>query len=129
MIALTSARSGSLWPLWLSRLTIRVSLIFSFASRGATSTAFAICLMKRQSGVRSKETAGTADAGGRLPSGAGGAAWPAFSARSAVLSARNTKPIRDIVQDEAAARGGDDDVLREHRPERLLEPRLGLGAR
>ena len=79
------------------RLIIRVSLILSFASRGATSTAFAICLTKRHIGVRSKETAGRAAAGGRLPSGAGGAASPAFSARSAVLSARNTKPIRDIV--------------------------------
>ena len=31
------------------------------------------------------------------------------------------------LQDEAAARGGDHDVLRERRPERLLERRLGLG--
>ena len=52
-IDFTSAPASSLRPLRPLRLIIRVSLILTLASRGATATAFAVCFAKPQTGPRS----------------------------------------------------------------------------
>ena len=106
-----------------------MSSIRTRASRGALPRSFACFFTQVHRGSRLKETDGVAEAGGSVPSAAGGAAVPALNARCAVRSARNSKRSFFTGSVKRWLLRADGDVLLELRPERGGEPGLGLGER
>ena len=104
-----------------------LSVILIRASRGALPTACAVARTKRESGLRLYATDGSAERAAAMPSAAGGAAWPACSARSAVRGPEAEAEVLRVQREAALAGGDDDDVAGKDRAERLLEPGLGLG--